>query len=179
MAMLQCLQLSAKEFQDTLRLCYSKQPLNLDDTYDSCCQQFLFEHAMLCKKGSLVMQWHKAGKQEWIAFAKLAYGKSLVGDKPKNFFGCNMWISASKTASNITIPSLHNHPGLEASGDPFIDGFWVSRTTCIFDSYITNIHASSCKKHPPAYTIKNADMSKKKRYLCECKAQCHDFMILV
>ncbi|KAL7458901.1 hypothetical protein ACHAXS_000437 [Conticribra weissflogii] len=46
-------QLSPQEFQDALRLCYGKLPLDLEDTCDSCCQPFFFKHAMLCKKRGL------------------------------------------------------------------------------------------------------------------------------
>ena len=172
-------QLSPQEFQDALRLRYGKRPLNLEDTCDGCCQPFSVEHAMSCKKGGLVTRRHEAVKQEWIAMAELAYGKSRVGNEPKIFFGRDTGLNAGETAANITTPRTHNQPGLDARGDAFVDGFWVSGTTCIFDVRITDVHAASYKRHPPARTLKTAEESKKKRYLRACKAQRRDFTPLV
>ena len=134
---------------------------------------------MSCKKGGLVTRRHEAVKQEWIAMAELAYGKSRVGDEPKIFFGRDTGLNAGETAANITTPRTHNQPGLDARGDAFVDGFWVSGTTCIFDVRITDVHAASYKRHPPARTLKTAEESKKKRYLRACKAQRRDFTPLV
>ncbi|KAL7461468.1 hypothetical protein ACHAXS_001898, partial [Conticribra weissflogii] len=172
-------QLSPQEFQDALRLRYGKRPLGLEDTCDGCCQPFSVEHAMSCKKGGLVTRRHEAVKQEWIAMAELAYGRSRVGDEPKIFFGRDTGLTAGETAANLTAPKTHNHPGDEARGDAFVDGFWVSGKTCIFDVRITDVHAVSYKKHPPARTLKNAEESKKKRYLRACKSQRRDFTPLV
>ncbi|KAL7460482.1 hypothetical protein ACHAXS_000975, partial [Conticribra weissflogii] len=129
---------------------------------------------MLCKKGSLVTRQHEAVKQEWILLVELAYGKSHVGNEPKIFFGCDTGLNAGKTAANITTPRTHNQPGLKACGDAFVSG-----TTCIFDVRITDVHAASYKRHPPARTLKTAEESKKKRYLRACKAQRRDFTPLV
>ncbi|KAL7455767.1 hypothetical protein ACHAXS_000363 [Conticribra weissflogii] len=118
---------------------------------------------MSCKKGGLVTRQHEAVKQEWIVLAELAYRKSHVGNEPKIFFGCNTGLTAGKTAANITALHANNHPGLEAFCNAFVDGCWVSGTTCIFDVCIRDVHTSSYKKHPPARTLKTAEESKKKR----------------
>ncbi|KAL7463927.1 hypothetical protein ACHAXS_004272 [Conticribra weissflogii] len=97
--------------------------------------------------------------------AELKYRKSRVGNEPKIFFGSNMKLFTGKTAAHITASQAHNNPSLEAQGDSFVNGFWVSRTTCILDVRITNVHASSYKKHPPAWILKNAKASTKKRSL--------------
>ncbi|KAL7458900.1 hypothetical protein ACHAXS_000436 [Conticribra weissflogii] len=97
--------------------------------------------------------------------------KSHVGDKPKIFFGRNTGLNTGETAANITTSRTHNQPRLEACSDAFVDDFWESGTTCIFNVCITDIHAASYKRNSPIRTLKTAKESKKKRYLQACKAK--------
>ncbi len=68
--------------------------------------------------------------------------------------------------------SCQHHCSLPAEpswpGSPrrcIVNGFGVMGTTNIFDVCITKVHTSSFKKHALDRTLKNAEGSKKKRYL--------------
>ncbi|KAL7467698.1 LOW QUALITY PROTEIN: hypothetical protein ACHAXS_007935 [Conticribra weissflogii] len=94
-----------------------------------------------CDGCSGLVSWqHEAAKYEWIALFQLAYRQCCVGNEPKIFNGCGISSSAAATITNLSTPKTSLCPGGEARGNIFVDGFWKTNYTCIFDVHITNVH---------------------------------------
>jgi hypothetical protein len=58
-------ELSADEFQDSLRLQLELAPLGLPDRCDGCGHRFSLGHQMTCKKGDLVLLQNNNVVAEW------------------------------------------------------------------------------------------------------------------
>ena len=50
--------LATQEFRDSLALHCRKPLLNVPSSCDGCGAPFSLDHALVCRKGGLVIQWH-------------------------------------------------------------------------------------------------------------------------
>jgi len=66
--------LTAQEFRDALALHYWKLLLNVPSSCDGCGTPFSLDHALICRKGVLIIQLHNEVRDVVGDFATLVWG---------------------------------------------------------------------------------------------------------
>ena len=107
--------LSAEEFQDSLRLCYGLQPKSLPDCCNGCTKKFLVDHAMSCKTGGLVLLCHNDLVGEWHRLCAQALMPSQVSDEPLIHSGWDFQAGNNGQGKEDV---------LDSCGDVTVHGFW-------------------------------------------------------
>ena len=67
--------LTVQEFCDALALCYRKPLLNVLSDCDGCGSPFSLNHALICRKGSLIIQQHNEVRDAVGDLAALVWGR--------------------------------------------------------------------------------------------------------
>ena len=67
--------LTAQEFRDDLALHYRKPLLNVPSNCNGCGSPFSLDHALICRKGGLIIQWHNEVRDAVGDLAALVWGR--------------------------------------------------------------------------------------------------------
>ena len=70
--------LTAQEFRDALALCYRKPLSNVSSGCDGCGAPFSLYHALVCRKGGLIIQRHNEVRDVVGDLAALAWGRVVL-----------------------------------------------------------------------------------------------------
>jgi hypothetical protein len=149
-------ELSADEFQDSLRLRFGLVPLGLPDRCDGCGQRFTLGHAMSYKKGGLVLLRHNDVAAELHHLCAQALTPSAVSDEPLIHRGRNG--NGRNNAEGAEEPP-------ELRGDAAVHGFWRRGTTAIFDIRVTDTEAPSNRNQDPHKVLARHEKEKKDKYV--------------
>ena len=85
-----------------------KYELELEDLLkccDGCGAKFTIEHALVCKKGGLVVSLHNEVKAETGGIAIQALGNNRVRDKPKFIICCGTPVARMSNSAYTRPPS--------------------------------------------------------------------------
>jgi len=125
---------------------------------DGCNAQFTVEHALGCKKGSLVVQRHDDTRDEAGALDAMALTTSHVTYEPYIFHDRD--VSATLRADEVQDAAVSADE--EARGDVAIHGLWEKGNTCILDIRITDTDAKAHFAHSLEKVLEKAAKEKKK-----------------
>jgi len=154
--------LLADKFQHNLRICLGLTPSSLPTHCMGCNDQFTVKHAMLCKKGGLIIQCHNNLKAEWHHLCVQALTATAITDKPL----IHMSWDVRQAGAAATEPQPELHGGVSAHG------FWKQGTTTIFDIRVTDMDAASYRTTDPKTVLQCHECKKKAKYNNLCLA-CH------
>ena len=117
--------LSPTEFRDALALRYHHPFLKVPTECDGCGDKYTFQHALDCRKGRSVTQWHNEVRDALGDLASIAFkDREPVVQKADNARGISALIA-----------------------DLGIRGIWQLQTEALFDIRVVDTDASSYVKH--------------------------------
>ena len=119
--------LTAQEFCDALALRYQKPLLNVPSNCDGCGSPFTLDHALICRKGGLIIQRHNEVRD-------------AVGDLAALVWGCVVSEPVVRGASVN---------GKALIADLGARGVWEPQTMALFDIRVVNTDARSYLFHSP------------------------------
>lgn len=96
-------------------------------------------------------------------YSKLAYSRSCVCEKPKINYGCNTPSSAGATLAALSAQDAFSNTGDNAWDNIFVDGFWKTNYTCIFNMHISDVPMKSNQGKKPTTVPKSAETLKEKK----------------
>ena len=162
--------LSEEEFHDSLRLRFGLIPNKLPSTWEGFGQSFNVDHAMMCKKGGLILHLHNDVVAEWGEICARALKPSAVSNEPHIHHGRDTPQATGNTGAKID-------PDLQ--GDIGVHGFWKCGVSAIFDIRITDTDAKSYRGMDPHKVLKSQEREKKKTYSDACRNRYRHFTPLV
>ena len=134
--------LTAQEFRDALAIRYKKPLLGVPSHCDDCGALFDLFHALSCRKGGLVTQWHNDVGDAFGDLASIAWGQ-VVREPVVREANCS-------TDTTALVADLS------------VRGVWVPQVEALFDIRIIDTEARSYCTHPPI-TILSKLRRKKRR----------------
>ena len=138
--------LTAQEFRDALALRYRKPLQNVPPRCDGCGAPFSLDHALICKKGGLIIQRHNEVRDAIGDLAALVCGR--VVSEP------------------VVRDASENSEALIA--DLGVRGVWQPQTMALFDIRVIDTDARSYLSHSPGSVLASAEADKKRKYCDAC-----------
>ena len=171
-------ELGSQEWSDVLFLCYGLYPQDLLKYCDGCNTKFTTWHALNCKRGGLVTEFHNDLQDRVADLAGKAFTPSYMHDEPLIFAGCTVKRTKAKPAGTSGSTDRYGMPPLEATEqkvDLLICGLWQNRTDSVHDMCVVNTDAKTHALKTPEKCMQEAERGKKRIYLEECLQQRRHF----
>ena len=127
--------LTAQEFRDALALRYRKPLLNVPSNSYGCGSPFLLDHALIFKKGGLIIQRHNEVRDVVGDLAALVWGR----------------IVSEPVVRDASVDSEALIADLGARG------VWETQTMVLFDIHVVDTDAKSYLSHSPVAVLASAD----------------------
>ena len=145
--------LTAQEFRNALALRYRKPLLNVPSGCDGCGALFSLDHALVCRKGGLIIWRHN---KVWDA----------VGD-----LGALVW---GRVVSEPVVrdASVDDEALIVDLG---VRGVWEPQAMALFDIRVVDTNARSYLSHSPSVVLASAEAKKKRKYCDACTECCATF----
>ena len=148
--------LTAQEFRDAFALRYRKPLLNVPSGCDGCGAPFSLDHALVCRKGGLIIQHHN---EVWDAVGDLA---ALVWGR----------VVSEPVVRDASVDS----DALFA--DLGVRGVWEPQAMALFDIRVVDTDARSYLSHSPSAVLASAEAEKKRKYCDACTERHATFTLL-
>jgi hypothetical protein len=174
--------LSAAEFHDALCLRYGLLPVQLPKHCDGCHCPFSIEHALVCKKGGLVILRHNELRDTVATLAAAAFTPSAVRLEPKInplSAGPDQSPDTTEGASGDATPAAppnHTDQSTNARGDLLVRGLVTPSTDTIIDFAVTHLDSQSYLDTDALKLLHNYEKSKNRKYKSACMNQRRDFV---
>ena len=141
--------LTAQEFRDALALRYRKPLLNVPSGCDGCGAPFSLDHALVCRKGGLIIQRHNEVRDAVGDLAALVWGQ--VVSEPV--------VRDASVDGDALIADLG------------VRGVWEPQAMVLFDIRVVDTDARSYLSHSPSAVLASAEAEKKRKY-CDACTEC-------
>jgi len=138
--------LTSQEFRDALAVRYKKPLLGLPPTCDGCGAPSSLDHALVCRRGGLIIQRHNEVRDAIGDIAALAWRH--VHREP------------------VVCEASSEHDALIA--DLGIRGVWQPQAEALFDIRVTDTDAQSYQSRTPQLVLASAEEDKKRKYSDSC-----------
>ena len=138
--------LTAQEFCDALALRYRKPLLNVPSGCDGCGAPFSLDHALVCRKGGLIIQRHNEVRDAVGDLAALVWGR--VVSEPV--------VRDASVDGDALIADLG------------VRGVWELQAMALFDIRVVDTDARSYPSHSPSAVLASAEAEKKRKYCDAC-----------
>ena len=125
---------------------YQKLLMCLPPSYDGCGAPSSLDHALICKKGGLIIQHHNELRD-------------AIGD-----LAALVWRHVHREP--IIQDSSNEHDALVA--DLGIHGVWQPQAEALFDICVIDTDAQSYQSHSPQSVLASAEAEKKHKYSIAC-----------
>ena len=137
---------TAQEFCDALALCYRKPLLNVPSNCDGCGSPFSLNHALICRKGGLIIQRHNEVRDAVGDFAALVWGR----------------VVSEPVVRDASVD------GEALIADLGARGVWEPQAMVLFDIRVVNTDAKSYLSHSAVAVLALAEAEKKRKYCDAC-----------
>ena len=202
-------ELSQEELWDIICLRYGLMDQYIPTTCDGCGKKLLIEHALLCPKGGLVIEWHDNAENYWstlgcrsLTTSDIYYGPKInISTVHRESTGAGV-LREGKTADgsmnvvgeaqgdkkNISTryraSELGRDPGQVAVPSESRSGvsahsFWKRGNTAMCDIRIVNLDTVSYLCVTPKKSLEKAEKYKKDKYLQACPERWRYFIPMV
>jgi len=145
--------LTAQEFCDVLALRYRKPLLNVPSSCDGCGAPFSLDHALICRKGGLIIQHHNEVRDAVGDLASLVWGQVVSEPVVRD-------ASADSEALIVDLSAR---------------GVWEPQAMAAFDTCVIDTDARSYLSHSPGAVLASAEAEKKRKYCDACTKRCATF----
>ena len=139
--------LTAQEFHDALALRHWKPLLNVPSNCDGCGSPFSLNHALICRKGGLIIQRHNEVRDAVGDLAALVWGRVV---------------------SELVVRDA-SVDGKALIADLGARGVWEPQAMALFDIRVVDTDARSYLSHSPVAVLASAE---KKRKYCDACTEC-------
>ena len=138
--------LTAQEFCDALALRYQKPLLNVPFNCDCCGAPFSLDHALICRKGGLIIQCHNEVRDAVSDQSALVLGR----------------VVSEPVVRDASVD------GEALIADLGARGVWESQAMVLFDIRVVDTDAKSYLSHSPVAVLASAEAEKKRKYCGVC-----------
>ena len=145
--------LTAQELCDALALHYQKLLLNVSSNCNGCGSPFSLNHALICRKGGLIIQLHSEVRD-------------AVGDLAALVWGCVVSEPVVRDAS----------VGGEALiADLGARGVWEPQAMALYEIRVVDTDTKSYLFHSPVSVLASVEAEKQRKYCDACTERCATF----
>ena len=148
--------LTAQVFCDALVLCYWKPMLNVPSNCDGCGSPFSLDHALICRKGGLIMQQHNKVRDAVSDLAALVWGR----------------VVSEPVVRDASVD------GEALVADLGARGVWEPQAMALFDIHVVDTDTKSYLSHSPVAVLALAEAEKKRKYCYACTERRATFTLL-
>ena len=148
--------LTAQEFHDAFALHYRKPLLNVPSNYNGCGSPFSLNHALICRKGGLIIQGHNEVRDVVSDFAALVWGR----------------VVSEPVVRDASVD------GEALIADLGARGVWEPQAMALFGINVVDTDTKSYLSHFPVAVLASAEAEKKRKYCDACTERRATFTLL-